>query len=40
MDTVTTPIAGDVMTGRGIDQLLPHPGSPTLFEARMHVARA
>ncbi|HZZ77869.1 MAG TPA: CapA family protein [Gemmataceae bacterium] len=25
-------LCGDVMTGRGIDQLLPHPGNPTLHE--------
>ena len=25
-------LAGDVMTGRGIDQVLPHPGDPELFE--------
>ena len=39
MDTVTLLLTGDVMTGRGIDQLLPHPGSPTLFESCMHDAR-
>lgn len=26
-------MCGDVMTGRGIDQILPHPGDPTLREA-------
>ena len=26
-------LAGDVMTGRGIDQVLPHPGDPRLYEA-------
>jgi len=26
-------LAGDVMTGRGIDQVLPHPGEPTLHES-------
>ncbi len=31
-DLVTICLAGDVMTGRGIDQILPHPGNPTLFE--------
>ena len=31
-------LAGDVMTGRGIDQILPHPGDPSLFEA--HVTSA
>lgn len=25
-------LAGDVMTGRGIDQILPHPSEPQLFE--------
>lgn len=25
-------LAGDVMTGRGIDQILPHPADPTLYE--------
>jgi poly-gamma-glutamate synthesis protein (capsule biosynthesis protein) len=25
-------LCGDVMTGRGIDQALPHPGSPVLYE--------
>jgi poly-gamma-glutamate capsule biosynthesis protein CapA/YwtB (metallophosphatase superfamily) len=31
-------LCGDVMTGRGIDQILPHPGDPTLQER--HVASA
>jgi poly-gamma-glutamate capsule biosynthesis protein CapA/YwtB (metallophosphatase superfamily) len=26
-------LCGDVMTGRGIDQVLPHPGDPTLYES-------
>ncbi len=26
-------LCGDVMTGRGIDQILPHPGDPTLHES-------
>lgn len=30
--TVTLFLAGDVMTGRGIDQILPQPGDPRLFE--------
>ena len=30
--TVTLFLAGDVMTGRGIDQILPRPGDPRLFE--------
>ena len=29
---VTLFLCGDVMTGRGIDQILPHPGSPELHE--------
>jgi poly-gamma-glutamate capsule biosynthesis protein CapA/YwtB (metallophosphatase superfamily) len=29
---ITLFLAGDVMTGRGIDQVLPHPGDPRLFE--------
>jgi poly-gamma-glutamate capsule biosynthesis protein CapA/YwtB (metallophosphatase superfamily) len=37
-------LCGDVMTGRGIDQILPHPGDPTLREpmadARSYVIRA
>lgn len=38
-------LCGDVMTGRGIDQILPHPGDPTLYEdyvrdARTYVALA
>jgi poly-gamma-glutamate capsule biosynthesis protein CapA/YwtB (metallophosphatase superfamily) len=31
---------GDVMTGRGVDQILPHPGDPRLQEAYAHDARA
>lgn len=30
---VTLFLAGDVMTGRGVDQILPHPGDPMLFES-------
>ncbi len=29
---VTLFLCGDVMTGRGIDQVLPHPGNPRLYE--------
>jgi len=29
---VTVLACGDVMTGRGIDQILPHPGEPGLRE--------
>jgi poly-gamma-glutamate capsule biosynthesis protein CapA/YwtB (metallophosphatase superfamily) len=28
--------AGDVMTGRGIDQILPHPSEPQLYETWAH----
>jgi poly-gamma-glutamate synthesis protein (capsule biosynthesis protein) len=31
-DTVTLFLAGDVMTGRAIDQVLPHAGNPRIFE--------
>ncbi len=42
---VTILLCGDVMTGRGIDQILPHPGDPRLHEdyvkdARRYVALA
>jgi poly-gamma-glutamate synthesis protein (capsule biosynthesis protein) len=32
-------LCGDVMTGRGIDQVLPHPGDPRLFESYLRDAR-
>src|SRR5690349_19498607 len=32
-------LCGDVMTGRGIDQLLPHPGNPVLYEDHVRDAR-
>lgn len=32
-------LAGDVMLGRGIDQILPHPGDPTLHERYVSDAR-
>ncbi len=32
-------LCGDVMTGRGIDQILPHPGAPHLYEPYMKSAR-
>jgi poly-gamma-glutamate capsule biosynthesis protein CapA/YwtB (metallophosphatase superfamily) len=32
-------VCGDVMTGRGIDQILPHPGDPSLYEPYVHDAR-
>jgi poly-gamma-glutamate synthesis protein (capsule biosynthesis protein) len=31
-------LAGDVMTGRGIDQVLPHPSQPTIYEPYMSSA--
>lgn len=31
-DGITLFLAGDVMTGRGVDQVLPHPGDPSLYE--------
>lgn len=34
-DRVTLCLTGDVMTGRGIDQVLRHPGDPTIFERWM-----
>ena len=45
MDGLTIFLCGDVMTGRGIDQILAHPGDPTLREpavtdARSYVAAA
>lgn len=42
MDTeyaITLLLCGDVMTGRGIDQALPHPGDPTLYEPCVSDAR-
>ncbi|SDA21554.1 poly-gamma-glutamate synthesis protein (capsule biosynthesis protein) [Nitrosospira sp. Nsp18] len=36
---ITLFLCGDVMTGRGIDQVLPHPGNPILFEGYMKSAR-
>lgn len=36
---VTLMLAGDVMTGRGIDQILQHPGAPGLHESYIHDAR-
>ena len=32
-------LGGDVMTGRGVDQILPHPGDPTLHEHSVRDAR-
>lgn len=38
-EPVTLFLAGDVMTGRGIDQILPHAGDPTLHESYVKTAR-
>ncbi len=35
---VTLFLSGDVMTGRGIDQILPHPSHPQLHEGYVHSA--
>lgn len=32
-------LCGDVMTGRGVDQILPHPGDPRLWESYVRDAR-
>lgn len=37
--TVTLFLCGDVMTGRGIDQILPRPSDPQLFESYVEDAR-
>jgi poly-gamma-glutamate capsule biosynthesis protein CapA/YwtB (metallophosphatase superfamily) len=37
---VTLFLCGDVMLGRGVDQILPHPGDPVLRETYIHDARA
>jgi len=36
---ITLFLSGDVMTGRGIDQILPHPSNPRLFESYVHSAK-
>lgn len=38
-ELVTLFLAGDVMLGRGVDQILPHPGDPALSEAYVTDAR-
>jgi poly-gamma-glutamate capsule biosynthesis protein CapA/YwtB (metallophosphatase superfamily) len=38
-DLVTLFLCGDVMTGRGVDQILPHPGEPELRESYIRDAR-
>jgi poly-gamma-glutamate synthesis protein (capsule biosynthesis protein) len=37
--SITIALCGDVMTGRGIDQILAHPGDPTLHEPFVKDAR-
>ena len=37
--SVTLVLTGDVMFGRGIDQILPHPGDPRLYEVSIRDAR-
>ncbi|WP_214410473.1 CapA family protein [Sphaerisporangium fuscum] len=39
-DLVTLFLCGDVMLGRGVDQILPHPGDPELREFHIRDARA
>ncbi len=39
-DVVTLFLCGDVMTGRGVDQVLPHPSDPRLYEPYMTSALA
>ena len=36
---ITVFLCGDVMTGRAIDQILPHPGNPEIFERYIQDAR-
>lgn len=38
-DVVRVFLCGDVMTGRGVDQILPHPGDPQLREPHVSDAR-
>jgi poly-gamma-glutamate capsule biosynthesis protein CapA/YwtB (metallophosphatase superfamily) len=38
-NTITLFLCGDVMLGRGMDQVLPHPGDPRLYEPSMKTAR-
>jgi len=39
VDVITLFLCGDVMTGRGIDQILPHPCEPTLHEPYVQDSR-
>jgi poly-gamma-glutamate capsule biosynthesis protein CapA/YwtB (metallophosphatase superfamily) len=38
-DALSLFLSGDVMLGRGIDQILPHPGNPALYERQVGDAR-
>jgi poly-gamma-glutamate capsule biosynthesis protein CapA/YwtB (metallophosphatase superfamily) len=38
-DALTLFLCGDVMLGRGVDQILRHPGNPMLYEHMVHDAR-
>jgi poly-gamma-glutamate capsule biosynthesis protein CapA/YwtB (metallophosphatase superfamily) len=38
-DALTLFLSGDVMLGRGVDQILLHPGNPMLYEQQVHDAR-
>jgi poly-gamma-glutamate capsule biosynthesis protein CapA/YwtB (metallophosphatase superfamily) len=38
-ETIRLFLCGDVMTGRGIDQILPHPSNPVLYEPCVRDAR-
>ena len=38
-DALTLFFSGDVMLGRGVDQILQHPGDPTLYEHHVRDAR-
>ena len=38
METITLLLAGDVMLGRGIDQVMPEPLPPVLYEPWVHDA--
>ncbi|MEV0705136.1 CapA family protein [Saccharopolyspora sp. NPDC050389] len=40
MDLIRLFLCGDVMPGRGVDQILPHPGDPGLHELYLHDARS
>ena len=38
-NTITIFLCGDMMTGRGIDQILPHPSDPAIYESYMKSAQ-